>query len=184
MTASPTVSAFSAAALRWYDTAFADAAKEREFQQAEGPSAIVYARFALGLAAVLFASFGITDWLFAPNAPMMSAIRAASILVLLAAFAATYFPGVQSHHQLVTQLGALSVGVGYIGVVALAPPQLLPLYLDCVILIIIGVFVVLRMGTLRASISVLLVMALLDATYLYVGLGSQEDFVVYQLIMI
>jgi signal transduction histidine kinase len=184
MTASQTASAFSAAALRWYDTAFADVATEREFQQAEGPSAIVYARFALGLAAVLFASFGIPDWLFAPNAPMMSAIRAASILVLFLAFAATYFPGMQSRHQLVTQLGALSVGVGYIGVVALAPPQLLPLYLDCVILIIIGVFVVLRMGTLRASLSVLLVMALLDATYLYVGLGSQEDFVVYQLIMI
>ena len=184
MTASQTNSVFSAAALRWYDTAFADAVMEREFQQAEGPSAIVYARFALGLAAVLFASFGITDWLFAPNAPMMSAIRGASILVLLLAFVATYVPGMQSRHQLVTQVGALSVGVGYIGVVALAPPQLLPLYLDCVILIIIGVFVVLRMGTLRASLSVLLVMALLDVTYLYVGLGSQEDFVVYQLIMI
>lgn len=69
MTPSPNTSALSpATALRWYDTAFADAAKEREFQQAEGPSALVYARLALGLAAVLFASFGITDWLFAPNA--------------------------------------------------------------------------------------------------------------------
>ncbi|QDO97666.1 HAMP domain-containing histidine kinase [Ferrovibrio terrae] len=185
MTASPNMSALSSAtALRWYDTAFADAAKEREFQQAEGPSAIVYARLALGLAAVLFASFGITDWLFAPNALAMSAIRAASILVLLIAFGATYSPRVLPHHQLLMQVGALSVSIGYIGIVALAPPPLLPLYLDCVVLIIIGIFVVLRMGTLRASLSVLVVMALLDATYLYVGLGTQQDFIVYQLIML
>jgi len=51
------------------------------------------------------------------------------------------------------------------------------------ILIIIGIFVVLRLGTLRASLSVLIVVALLDAAYLVFGLGTQEDFVVYQLIM-
>lgn len=183
MTASPNASA-STAALRWYDSAFADPAKEREYQQAEGPNAIVYARLALGLAAVLFASFGITDWLFAPNALMMTVIRVCSILILLLAFAASYAPAAQPHHQLLMQVGALTVGIGYIGVVALAPPSLLPLYLDCVILVVVGIFVVLRMSTLRASVSVLVVMALLDIAYLYVGLGTQDDFVVYQLIMV
>lgn len=183
MTAFPTATA-SSTALRWYDSAFADPAKEREYQQAEGPYAIVYARLALGLAAVLFASFGITDWLFAPNALAMSAIRAASILVLLIAFATSYAPAAQPHHQLLMQIGALSVGIGYIGVVALAPPQLLSLYLDCVILVIVGIFVVLRMSTLRAAWSVLIVMALLDGAYLYLGLGTRDDFIVYQLIMV
>lgn len=183
MTAFPTPTA-SSTALRWYDSAFADPAKEREYQQAEGPYAIVYARLALGLAAVLFASFGITDWLFASNALAMSVIRAVSILVLLIAFATSYAPAAQPHHQRLMQVGALSVGIGYIGVVALAPPQLLSLYLDCVILVIVGVFVVLRMSTLRAALSVLIVMALLDAAYLYLGLGTRDDFIVYQLIMV
>lgn len=132
---------------------------------------------------MLFASFCITDWLFAPNALPMTMIRVCSILILLFAFAVSYSPRAQRHHQLLMQVGALTVGIGYIGVVALAPPSLLPLYLDCVILIILGIFAVLRMGTLRASISVLVVMVLLDAAYLYVGLGTQEDFIVYQLIM-
>ncbi len=184
MPTSPDISASaSASALRWHDTAFADPAKEREFQQAEGPGAIVYARLALGLAAVLFASFGITDWLFAPNAPLMSAIRAASILVLLTVFAATYATRFQPYHQLLMQIGALAVGIGYIGIVALATPPLLSLYLNCVILIVVGIFVVLRMGTLRASLTVLVVIALLDIAYLHGELGTRQDFIVYQVIM-
>jgi signal transduction histidine kinase len=170
-------------ALRWYDTAFADPAVELQFQQDEAPSAIVYARFALGLAAVLFASFGITDWLFAPAALEMSAIRGVSIVVLLAAFAASYHPRIQPYHQSLMQVGALSVGVGYVGIVMLAPPALLPLYLDCIILVVVGIFVVLRLGTLRASASVVIVMALLDLVYIQADLGSGQDFVVYQVIM-
>ncbi|MEK9970816.1 MAG: histidine kinase dimerization/phospho-acceptor domain-containing protein, partial [Ferrovibrio sp.] len=174
----------ASSALRWYDTAFADRSVEQEFQRDEAPSAIIYARFALGLAAVLFGSFGITDWLFAPAAMTMSVIRGITILVLLAGFAASYHPRILQYHQSLMQFGGLTIGIGYLGVIAVTVPPLLSLYLDCVVLLVVGIFVVLRMGTLRSSITVAIVIALLDAVYLFADLGTRDDFIIYQLIMI
>lgn len=170
--------------MRWYNSAFADAALEREFQLAEASSALIYARYALGLAALLFASFGITDWLFAPATAMaMGAIRVVTVAILLAGFAATYNPRMLSWHQQVMQCGALAVGLGFAGVIALTPSNLLSLYLDCVILVIIGVFVVLRLGTLRAATTVVAIVAALDVVYLACDLGGMLEFGVYQLMM-
>ncbi len=170
--------------LRWYDATFADAALEREFQADEAANSLLYARYALGLAAALFACFAVTDWLFSPTALAMTAIRAITILLLLLGLFASFDPRMVPRHQLIMQGGAVAIGLGFVGIIALTPPELLTLYLSCVILVVIGIFVVLRLGVLRAAVAVLIVVAALDVVYLVTGLGDRRDFTIYQVMML
>lgn len=170
--------------LRWYDATFADPALEQEFQTDEAASSLLYARYALGVAAALFACFGITDWLFSPTAIAMTAIRAVTIVILLLGLFVSFNPRMVPWHQLVMQGGAVAIGLGFVGIIALTPSELLTLYMSCVILVLIGIFVVLRLGVLRAAVAVLIVVAALDVVYLAVGLGDRRDFIIYQVMML
>lgn len=169
--------------LRWYDGAFADPALEAEFSRFEATATADYARTAMVLAAVLFSSFSITDWLFAPEqGVVLTLIRAAVVTVLFACLAA--LKHVRHSWQLLMQVAGLSVGIGFIALVIVAPMPLKDLYLDCVILVITGIFVVLRLTVMRAAAVVAAIVALFDTAFLYFELGSKQDFVVAQLMIV
>ncbi len=171
--------------LRWYDGAFADPALERAFRRFEADGTILYARTALAMAGILFASFGITDWLFAPaQAGTMTLIRLGVLVVLLVCFLIAKAPGVREHWQVLMQISGIAIGGGFVAIVALAPLPLRHLYLDCVILVITGIFVVLRLAVLRAAAVVLAVVVMFDLSFLLFGMGSRQDFAVYQLMIV
>lgn len=170
--------------LRWYDGAFTDPALEREFRRFEADGTILYARTALALAAILFASFGISDWLFAPEqAPALTLARVAVIAVLFLCFLAAKAGAVREYWQGLMQTAGLTVGIGFVAIIALTPMPLRHLYQDCVILVITGAFVVLRLTMLRAAVVVLIVIVLFDVAFLHFRMGTLQDFAVYQIMM-
>jgi len=171
--------------LRWFDSAFADPVIEADFQRSESDGALLYSRTAIGLAAVLFTSFGITDWLFAvERAPLLTLVRMAVVAILLGSYAAMHVSGMMRHRQSLMQVAAFAVGVGFVVVAALTPLPLRELYLNCVILVLMGIFVVLRLSVLRAVLVELVVIGLFDLVYLLLIWRSLEEFVVLQTMIV
>src|SRR3546814_10667745 len=133
MTAAP--HAPRSAPLRWYDSTFADAGIEADFQRSEIAGVLLYSRTAIGLAAILFLSFGITDWLFVPaQAPKLTFVRMAVVAVLLGCYPVMHMPGPARRGKIPMLVAARAIGTGFVAVVALTPMPLSGLYLDCVIL--------------------------------------------------
>lgn len=81
------------------------------------------------------------------------------------------------------QIAGLSAGTGFVALVIVTPMPLRDLYLDCIILVITGIFVVLRLTVLRAAAVVLATIILFDAAFLYFDMGSAQDFAVSQLMI-
>lgn len=173
------------ALLRWYDATFATPNLEREFRRSEARISIVYARVALALAAVLFASFAITDWIFAPEqAPALSIVRLIVLAALAACFVLLWNGRSQEHWQAVLQAGGLAVGIGFVAIVAITPLPMRYLYLDCILLVVLGIFVVLRLTVLRAGGLALVVVVVFDAAYLHLELGTGQEFAILQLMIV
>jgi two-component system, cell cycle sensor histidine kinase PleC len=171
--------------LRWYDSGFADRKLETAFRRYEAESSVLYARTALGLAAVLFASFGISDWLFAPEQGLwLTLIRVVVIAVLGALWLIARRGSAGDRWQLLMQIAGLAIGLGFVAIVVITPMPLRHLYLDCVILVITGIFVVLRLTVLRAALVMLMVVAAYDVAFLYFKLGHMQEFIVYQLMIV
>lgn len=182
MTAAP--HAPRSAPLRWYDSTFADAVIEADFQRSERAGVLLYSRIAIGLAAILFLSFGIADWLYAPErAPALTFVRLAVVAVLLGCYLVMQIPGPPLRDQVAMQVAALAIGAGFVAVVAITPMPLRDLYLDCVILLIMGIFVVLRLGVLQAVLIEMALIALFDLICIVVIWTSVRDFIVLQLMI-
>ncbi|WP_370153798.1 sensor histidine kinase [Ferrovibrio sp.] len=171
--------------LRWIDGTFADPEMEAGFLRSEAAGTTAYSRTAVGLAAALFASFGVSDWLFAQQQALaLTLIRIAVVGILLVFFMllrpAAFIPNRQ---PLLLQVAAIVVGAGYVAVVALTSPDLRRIYLDCVILIVMGVFVIMRLSVARAVISEIVIIVLFDLAYVLVLWDSMQEFVVLQVMI-
>src|SRR3546814_94334 len=92
-------------------------------------------------------------------------------------------PGPARRGQIPMLVAAMAIGTGFVAVVALTPMPLRGLYLDCVILVIMGIFVVLRLGVLQAVLIEVAVIALFDLICLTVIWSGMRDFVVLQLML-
>jgi two-component system cell cycle sensor histidine kinase PleC len=172
--------------LRWYDATFADPALEREFQADEARSTLRYTRGAILLAIVLFQLFMLPDYLFLPTQAFLHllalrlAVNGLQVLLILA----TFHPHLQGHRLLIMQSAALLVGLGALVALAILPAPQREIMIEAMVLIVVGIYVVLRLTVMRATLVVALLLAAFDAIFLLQAIGSMAQFVVSQVIMV
>lgn len=172
--------------LRWYDATFADPALEQEFQADEARGTLRYTRGAILLAIVLFQLFSLPDYLFLPMQSFLHllalrlGVNALQGLLILA----TFHPRWQRHRLLIMQAAALLVGLGSLTALAIMPVPQREIMVEAMVLIVVGIYVVLRLTVLRATFVIVLLLAVFDAIFLLQGIGSSVQFVMAQVIMV
>ncbi|WP_300298524.1 histidine kinase dimerization/phospho-acceptor domain-containing protein, partial [Ferrovibrio sp.] len=172
--------------LRWYDATFADPALEREFQADEARSTLRYTRGAILLAIVLFQLFMLPDYLFLPTQAFLHllalrlGVNGLQALLILA----TFHPRLQGQRLLIMQGAALLVGLGALAALAIMPVPQREIMVEAMVLIVVGIYVVLRLTVMRATLVVALLLVVFDAIFLLQDIGSQAQFIVAQVIMV